>query len=127
MKKCEICNVDYDSPQCPRCFIKAAKERYYKDNPEKDPKPMPSLLSQAKNFGKSVIKHVSNGMQNAPEHIVNSRLEICGSCEHLSEDRCSKCGCFVAMKASWSSEECPVQKWGQYIATKGKCGGCGRI
>ena len=52
--------------------------------------------------------------------------EFYRACSALNEDRCSKCGCFVTMKASWAAEECPIQKWSQYIATKGKCGGCGR-
>ena len=87
---------------------------------------MPNLLTQAKNLGKAVIKHVANGMQTAPKHVVDSRLKICSSCQYLNEDRCSKCGCFVEMKASWAAEECPIYKWDQYISTKGKCGGCGR-
>ena len=128
MKTCEVCNFEYRTTECPRCLLEKHKEQYFKEREEKAEKSqsMPSLLAQAKNFAKSAIRHVSNGMQNAPQHVVDSRLEICGSCEHLNEDRCSKCGCFVAMKASWAAEECPIQKWGQYIATKGKCGGCGR-
>jgi len=87
---------------------------------------MPSLLTQAKNFTKSVTKHVMNGAYNAPDQVRRSRLEICSTCDYLQNDRCRACGCFVAQKAAWASEKCPLDKWGIYKASTGKCGGCGR-
>ena len=96
MKKCEICGFEHETPLCLRCETKKFKEEYLKQRSE----PMPNLLTQAKNLGKAVIKHVANGMQTAPKHVVDSRLKICSSCQYLNEDRCSKCGCFVEMKAS---------------------------
>ena len=86
---------------------------------------MPSVFKQAKNLAKSAYTHIANGAQKVPEKIYKSRLDVCEGCDKLSKGRCSECGCFVKMKASWGLEECPIGKWGRYEQTKGKCGGCG--
>lgn len=41
------------------------------------------------------------------------RIAICASCEHLIQPtfRCSKCGCFMKLKAKLEDAKCPVQKW----------------
>lgn len=85
------------------------------------------MIKKAANFTKAVTKHAFNGFTKTPSMVYRSRLDICNSCEFLVDNKeCGKCGCPVAEKASWASEQCPIEKWSQYIATKGKCGSCGR-
>lgn len=47
--------------------------------------------------------------------IVTARLEVCAKCEFLRAsafgDRCSKCGCFVAAKARFRTQTCPLNRW----------------
>lgn len=41
------------------------------------------------------------------------RVEICHVCEHYLEDsdQCSRCTCFVAVKAALATEKCPDNNW----------------
>jgi hypothetical protein len=40
------------------------------------------------------------------------RLAICESCPHyLPTSQCSKCGCFMPVKAGLEHASCPVGKW----------------
>lgn len=63
------------------------------------------------NFANSAFNHAKNGFKTVTDEIKNSRLDICKSCNKLKNDKCSECGCFVNIKASWDSEKCPLEKW----------------
>lgn len=39
------------------------------------------------------------------------RLEICRSCEFLSEATCLACGCYAEFRALGRSSKCPKKKW----------------
>jgi uncharacterized paraquat-inducible protein A len=41
------------------------------------------------------------------------RLAICRACEFFraSDERCSRCGCYLAVKTYLKAERCPVGKW----------------
>ena len=43
----------------------------------------------------------------------SQRMEICKSCEHLTERlrRCRMCGCFMDAKTWLADQECPIGKW----------------
>ena len=47
-----------------------------------------------------------------PEEVFKERLETCNSCEHLSGDKCMKCGCTMSVKCKWGTASCPIDKWG---------------
>lgn len=74
---------------------------------------MPSKMQMAKNFAKSAVNHISNGMKNVDTNLQAQRLEICADCPFISADksRCTKCGCFLAAKTKWKSSSCPIGKW----------------
>lgn len=40
-----------------------------------------------------------------------SRIDICSSCDKLSMDVCSVCGCLVEVRASYKDADCPLGKW----------------
>jgi len=70
------------------------------------------------NLLNSIVKHAANKGKTVPLDIYNKRLSICHRCEFYQRDaqQCLKCGCFLAIKASWSSESCPLPqpKWTEY-------------
>ena len=47
----------------------------------------------------------------APADVRNSRLAECRSCPRYDRGRCQVCGCFVAAKARFATEQCPLGKW----------------
>ena len=41
-----------------------------------------------------------------------NRIAICGNCEHYTfTKQCSKCFCFMPIKARIKSMKCPIGKW----------------
>lgn len=73
----------------------------------------------ALNFINSSVKYIKSGMRNATPEIQNQRFKICESCEFFdsSSVRCNSCGCFLEIKTKWSTEKCPLDKWGTEVAT----------
>lgn len=49
------------------------------------------------------------------ENVSKARLEVCKSCEFLSQltQTCKKCGCIMPLKTKLPNAECPVGKWGR--------------
>ena len=47
------------------------------------------------------------------QDIVESRLKICNSCPAFRKNtkRCSKCGCFMKIKATLLDAKCPIGTW----------------
>jgi hypothetical protein len=78
---------------------------------------LPNSVQLTKNFGKSVIRNIQSVMQgnnlNVSEEEKQKRLNICNSCEFFIKEsqRCSKCGCYMAVKTYLKAEKCPVGKW----------------
>ena len=75
----------------------------------------PTLLGKAVAFAGSVIAFAGSGFATAGDAATAGRLATCGGCEHHSAARntCAKCGCNLALKASWAAMECPIGKWGK--------------
>lgn len=74
---------------------------------------LPGIAQLAKNFGVAVANHAMDGFKKVTYDEYNSRIIICNNCERFENGRCKhpKCGCFVAIKARWVSENCPEKKW----------------
>ena len=71
----------------------------------------PSLATQGWNFAKAVTKYVAAGGKKIEEPQYAERMAICDNCEYRSGGRCLKCGCFLELKATWASADCPIGKW----------------
>jgi hypothetical protein len=78
---------------------------------------MPSAGQMARNLGKSIFSNAvsvaqGNDLRLTPDE-ANRRLSICKNCEFFEalSQRCSKCGCFMAVKSYLKAEKCPVGKW----------------
>lgn len=80
-------------------------------------RPMPSYAQMAKNVGNSLMKNTISVVQGNELRLSKEEAEkresICKSCEFYekSSSRCTKCGCFLAVKTYLKAEHCPVGKW----------------
>lgn len=45
------------------------------------------------------------------EHVYETRLTICKSCEKLNAGTCSACGCYVELRALSPMSRCPYKRW----------------
>ena len=78
---------------------------------KKDKPSLPSVIEMTANLAKSAIKHIASGSNASTKEELESRLEVCTLCDHRKDERCTVCGCFMAKKAAWREEECPLGKW----------------
>ena len=63
------------------------------------------------NFLIALIKYMIIG-DRVDDHVYEDRISICEGCDNLTKERtCSICTCFIDVKAKWSTEECPKNKW----------------
>lgn len=81
------------------------------------PPQMPSMGAMAKNLTQTVIRNVQsvaagNSLRLSDQEATN-RLNVCKTCEFFNsvQQRCMKCGCFMAVKTYLKAEKCPVGKW----------------
>lgn len=85
------------------------------ETPCVDTKEMPNLFEMAKNLvsdGGTIVKNALEGNASiASDELREHRWSTCKSCEFLSNDRCSKCGCFMKVKVAFITSKCPVGKW----------------
>lgn len=78
---------------------------------------LPSTKKMAKNLVKSVVKNTANVIKGEglklSEEEAQRRLEICKRCEFFrhTDQRCGKCGCYMATKTYLKAEKCPTHKW----------------
>lgn len=80
----------------------------------KEPPQLPSLPTMAANLAQATAAHLAGGLQKrTDEEALAIMDQFCKPCEFFIPDssRCSKCGCFLAVKTSWKSAHCPVNKW----------------
>jgi hypothetical protein len=78
---------------------------------------MPNMFQMAGNLvstASNVVRSVADGNSITVEsEEANRRKNICNGCEFFNkaQERCSKCGCFMAVKAYIKAASCPVGKW----------------
>lgn len=119
---CERCEIGkpYDMKQCRVCWL-------YHHNPKyKHLWGMPDQETQIKSVVEAVTKYIAGGLKTLTLKETEERLEICKTCDQKTDDwRCLGCGCFLTIKAKWSTQECPQNKWPLLLANeKQECGGC---
>jgi hypothetical protein len=78
---------------------------------KKDKPKLPSKIQMAKNLAVAVKDHIKEGSEDATAEELENRLSICSICEFRNNEQCSLCGCFLAKKAKWAEQECPIGKW----------------
>jgi hypothetical protein len=114
--KCEI-GSPFSSGQCRLCWLYHNDPRYQKL--------WGGTLEHAENFIKAVNKRAKDGFRDVDQESYKERLKQCESCDSKTEDwRCLECGCFLTIKAKWSTEDCPRNKWPLPTIESKKDGGC---
>lgn len=78
---------------------------------------LPNMAEMAKNVLKSlgrVVKSAAKGDGiRLGKEAAEARLAICRACPFFrsTDERCSKCGCYMAVKTYLRAERCPIGKW----------------
>jgi len=72
---------------------------------------LPPLTTQATNLFQSVVAFVGDGCGIVDDAMHRRRLDICRTCDRLSGDRCTACGCFINVKARGRIFSCPIGRW----------------
>ena len=49
--------------------------------------------------------------ERADGSLINSRLEVCATCEKNVSGTCLACGCYCLVRSFAKSQKCPVKKW----------------
>lgn len=69
------------------------------------------LAKKAFNYALAIMKHAADGFQKTTWETYHERVLACLSCPHVKatseEFECGLCGCPIAKKALWRSEDCP--------------------
>lgn len=77
----------------------------------------PSVATMAQNLIKTAsdsVKTVAAGNSiNISTEEADRRKSICNGCDayNAAQQRCTKCGCFIAVKAYLRAASCPLGKW----------------
>lgn len=77
----------------------------------------PSAFKMAQNITRTAIdsiKTVAAGNSiNVTSQEADKRKAICDKCDayNKAQQRCTKCGCFIAVKAFLRAASCPLGKW----------------
>lgn len=80
------------------------------DAPPRDGQ-MPSLPRQVWNLATSLADFVVDRCRTVTEDEYRQRLEVCDACEERRDNRCTKCGCYLSLKARGRAFRCPLDKW----------------
>ncbi len=114
------CNCDKDG--CRLCWLYHNDIRYY--NMWTDKK-LPSKIEQITNAMIALRKRIESEFKNVADEVYKQRMSICENCPNKTQDwKCTKCGCHLNLKARWSSEKCPENRWPLIITEEKKGCGC---
>lgn len=62
--------------------------------------------------GRVLTRAMQGGRLGVSSVETERRLKICGSCERFRTDGfCAECGCYIRLKATMATENCPLNKW----------------
>ncbi len=105
-------NSGYDNTQCRFCWLYHHDAHYHKIWGGQEP---PSFFEKFVNLAGAVSRAAVQAVKRQPllvsEEIKKERLKICHSCENYLDGGCTKCGCYLELKAKTATEKCPVGKW----------------
>jgi hypothetical protein len=77
----------------------------------------PTLSQMAKNLAESVKTNINSVLEGNNLKLSDAdaarRLNVCKGCTFFDADqqRCTKCGCKMAIKTYLKAEKCPIGKW----------------
>jgi len=94
-------------------IIKQASTRPPRQQEEK----MPSVIDMAKNLATTAVETIKTvavgNSANLTQEEAQKRKNICNTCPSFnkSQERCTKCGCYMAIKTYLRAATCPLGKW----------------
>ena len=116
----EVCKEEKNPRFCQYCngtsgLSREKEEKYLelrikqKENKLYEPNPIKKII----NLSKALIEHSFHGASITTESELKKRLDTCKECEFFQPDadKCSRCGCYLSIKASWMEQHCPINKW----------------
>jgi uncharacterized paraquat-inducible protein A len=76
-------------------------------------------IAKLKTFFLSLWWHIWAGFPKSTQEQINTRLNICKSCEmyDIKNSQCLVCGCGLSdkkifmNKLAWADQNCPLDKW----------------
>jgi|19_taG_2_1085344.scaffolds.fasta_scaffold00376_6 hypothetical protein len=73
----------------------------------------PGKLKKLSNFTLAAAKFAAGGFIKSSKEVYSSRVLTCLACDkyEVQTDDCLECGCPIELKAKWSTELCPLNKW----------------
>jgi hypothetical protein len=76
-------------------------------------KKTPNIFNMAWTFISEVFKFVKTGADITDRATFAKRWSTCITCDDFlhKSSRCSKCGCFMKVKAKMNAAQCPKGKW----------------
>lgn len=80
-------------------------------------KNFPSLPKMVSNLGGEIVNNIKSVASGQPLKADNDealkRRNICEKCEFFNkaQQRCTKCGCYMAVKVYLKASHCPIGKW----------------
>lgn len=71
------------------------------------------MINHLISLGRSVNKYIESDSPELSDMDFFTRMNICKDCEKFNKllTKCNECGCFLQIKARWSTENCPLNKW----------------
>jgi hypothetical protein len=75
-------------------------------------KKSPNILQKGINLALASAEHLITGIKHVTPSVYLQRLEKCKGCDYRQEGFvCSRCGCYMGIKASWAEQKCKENKW----------------
>ncbi|MGW8177781.1 MAG: DUF6171 family protein [bacterium] len=71
----------------------------------------PGIIQQAFTAGSAFTSFIAHGFKTTNPEQYKARLEVCESCKVRSDHKCTKCGCFITLKAAAPQFKCPLNLW----------------
>lgn len=79
----------------------------------KKDKPLPPISKRVKNYVEAKFEHIVAGKPLVDVDEFLRRISICKKCDSFNADyHCAECGCPMNIKATWSEQNCSLEKWG---------------
>lgn len=73
---------------------------------------LPPMRKRISNLAVAFKQFAADGFELATDKTYQDRLDICAGCEHLMGGSvCTKCGCYMRIKAKLAIMKCPINKW----------------
>jgi hypothetical protein len=82
-----------------------------KQDEKKVEKKKPSVAEMTWSFTSAMKDFAKSGFETVNKEDYDKRVEICNICPWRDNMTCTKCGCFINLKAKIKESKCPDDRW----------------